>query len=131
MLDYANSISKYNILHCCGWSGDKNRVEIWKNYKAAAVNWAVYVEDMDLNVGRDFFNTNCVLGGFDNRKNGVLYSGTLDEIKSETIKLINTVGKKGNAFPDMVIGGTRKDTFLPSDIDLSHIKCVADTARNI
>ena len=85
MLDYANSISKYNILHCCGWSGDKNRVEIWKNYKAAAVNWAVYVEDMDLNVGRDFFNTNCVLGGFDNRKNGVLYSGTLDEIKSETI----------------------------------------------
>lgn len=47
VLDYANSISKYNILHCCGWSGDKNRVEVWKNYKAAAVNWAVYVEDMD------------------------------------------------------------------------------------
>ena len=41
------------------------------------------MEDMDLNAGRDFFNTNCVLGGFDNRKNGVLYSGTLDEIKSE------------------------------------------------
>lgn len=36
-----------------------------------------------------------MFGGFDNRKNGVLYSGTLDEIKSETIKLINTVGKKG------------------------------------
>ena len=72
VLDYANSISKYNILHCCGWSGDKNRVEVWKNYKAAAVNWAVYVEDMDLSVGRDFFNANCVLGGFDNRKNGVL-----------------------------------------------------------
>ena len=26
------------------------------------------MEDMDLNAGRDFFNTNCVLGGFDNRK---------------------------------------------------------------
>lgn len=49
---------------------------------------------MDLNAGRDFFNTNYVFGGFDNRKNGVLYSGTLDEIKSETIKLINMVGKK-------------------------------------
>lgn len=35
-----------------------------------------------------------MLGGFDNKKNGILYSGTLDEIKSETIKLINTVGKK-------------------------------------
>ena len=57
-----------------------------------------------------------MFGGFDNRKNGVLYSGTLDEIKSETIKLINTVGKKGT---------------LSNDIDLSHIKCVADTARNI
>lgn len=123
VLDYANSISKYNILHCCGWSGDKNRVEVWKNYKAAAVNWAVYVEDMDLNVGRDFFNTNCVLGGFDNRKNGVLYSGTLDEIKSETIKLINMVGKKGT------ISGA--DCTLSNDIDLLHIKCVADTARSI
>ena len=123
VLDYANSISKYNILHCCGWSGDKNRVEVWKNYKAAAVNLAVYVEDMDLNVGRDFFNTNCVLGGFDNRKNGILYSGTLDEIKSETIKLINTVGKKGT-----ILGA---DCTLSNDIDLSHIKCVADTARNI
>lgn len=37
-----------------------------------------------------------MLGGFDNRKNGVLYSGTLDEIKSETIKLINTVEKRYN-----------------------------------
>ena len=88
------TVSVNIIYFIAGWSkyGGKNRVEVWKNYKAAAVNF--YVEDMDLNVGRDFFNTNCVLGGFDNRKNGVLYSGTLDEIKSETIKLINTVGKK-------------------------------------
>lgn len=81
------------------------------------------MEDMDLNVGRDFFNANCVLGGFNNRKNGVLYSGTLDEIKSETIKLINMVGKKGT-----ILGA---DCTLSNDIDLSHIKCVADTARNI
>lgn len=71
------------------------------------------MEDMDLNAGRDFFNTNCVLGGFYNRKNGVLYSGTLDEIKSE---------KRYN------IGA---DCTLSNDIDLLHIKCVADTARSI
>lgn len=64
-----------------------------------------------------------MLGGFDNKKNGVLYSGTLDEIKSETIKLINTVGKKGT-----ILGA---DCTLSNGIDLSHIKCVADTARNI
>lgn len=54
-----------------------------------------------------------MFGGFDNRKNGVLYSGTLDEIKSE---------KRYN------IGA---DCTLSNDIDLLHIKCVADTARSI
>ena len=112
-----------NIIYFIAAVGAATKTEVWKNYRAAAVNWAVYVEDMDLNAGRDFFNTNCVLGGFDNRKNGVLYSGTLDEIKSETIKLINMVGKKGT-----ILGA---DCTLSNDIDLSHIKCVADTARNI
>lgn len=54
------------------------------------------------------------LVAFDNRKNGVLYSGTLVEIKSETIKLINTVGKKGT-----ILGAVGT---LSNDIDLSHIK---------
>ena len=54
-----------------------------------------------------------MFGGFDNRKNGVLYSGTLDEIKSEKRYKIGA------------------DCTLSNDIDLLHIKCVADTARNI
>ena len=48
VLDYANTLSAHNILHCCGWGGDKNRVEVWQDYEAAAINWAVYVEDLSL-----------------------------------------------------------------------------------
>ena len=123
VLDFANSISKYNILHCCGWNGDKNRVEVWKNYKAAAVNWAVYVEDMTLPAGKSFFNTNCVLGGFDNRKEGILYSGSTEEIKRETKRLIEQNGKVG-----FIIGA---DCTLSNDIDLERIKCVIDTALHM
>ncbi|MGN0164310.1 MAG: uroporphyrinogen decarboxylase family protein [Candidatus Ornithomonoglobus sp.] len=123
VLDHANSISKYNILHCCGWSGDKNRVEVWKAYKAAAVNWAIYVEAMDLCDGRSFFNTDCVLGGFDNRKNGVLYSGSYDEIREETKRLINAAGKRGT-----ILGA---DCTLPNDIDLDRIRLVVDTVRTL
>lgn len=118
VLDFANSISRYNILHCCGWSGDKNRVEVWKNYRAAAVNWAVYVENMTLPEGKNFFNTNCVLGGFDNRKEGILYSGTMEEIKRETKRLTEENGKTG-----FIIGA---DCTLSNDIDLDRIKCVID-----
>ncbi len=121
VLDFANSISRYNILHCCGWSGDRNRVEVWKNYRAAAVNWAVYVENMTLPEGKNFFNTNCVLGGFDNRKEGVLYSGTMEEIKRETKRLTEENGKTG-----FIIGA---DCTLSNDIDLERIKCVIDAVN--
>lgn len=123
VLDFANSVSKYNILHCCGWSGDKNRVEVWKNYKAAAVNWAIYVEGMDLNEGRTFFNTNCVLGGFDNRPDGILYSGTDEQIADETKRIISETGKCGT-----ILGA---DCTLPNSIDIEHIRRVVETAGSI
>lgn len=123
VLDYANSISKYNILHCCGWGGDKNRLEVWKDYHAAAVNWAVYVEEMSLPAGKEFFDTNCVLGGFDNRKEGILYSGEINDIKAETKRLIAENGKCG-----FIIGA---DCTLSNDIDLKRIHCVTDTVREI
>ncbi len=44
VLDYANTLGEFNILHCCGWAGDRNNIEVWQDYEAAAVNWAVYVE---------------------------------------------------------------------------------------
>lgn len=116
VLKYANSLSDNNILHCCGWAGDPNRVEVWKDYPAKAVNWAVYVENMTLAQGKEFFGGRCVLGGFDNRKEGVLYSGSREEIEKETERLLEEAGTRG-----VVIGA---DCTLPSDIDIERLKWV-------
>ena len=108
VLEYANTLSRNNILHCCGWAGDKNRIEVWQDYPSAAVNWAVYVEQMSLGEGKEFFGGRCVLGGFDNRKSGVLCSGSREEIEAETEKIVKEAGSTG-----VMIGA---DCALPSDI---------------
>lgn len=109
ILKYANTLSDNNILHCCGWAGDKNRIEVWQDYPSKAVNWAVYVEGLSLKDGIEFFGGRCVLGGFDNRKQGVLYSGTKEEVKAETKRLIKETGKTG-----VILGA---DCTVPADID--------------
>ena len=123
VLDYANTLSTHNILHCCGWGGDKNRVEVWQDYEAAAINWAVYVEDMDIPSGRQFFAGKPALGGFDNRKEGILYSGKEEEIRKFTRELIETCGKKG-----FLLGA---DCTIPSDLPVEHIHWVLETARSM
>ncbi|MCD8379846.1 MAG: hypothetical protein LUC95_05925 [Lachnospiraceae bacterium] len=119
VLEYANSLSDNNILHCCGWAGDANRIEVWQDYPARAVNWAVYVENMTLSEGKKFFGDRCVLGGFDNRKEGILYAGTPEQIEAETVRLINEAGTRG-----VVLGA---DCTLPSDIDHERLRIVRRT----
>ncbi len=119
VLEYANSLSDNNILHCCGWAGDANRIEVWQDYPAQAVNWAVYVENMTLSEGKKFFGDRCVLGGFDNRKEGILYSGTYEQIAAETVRLIEETGTRG-----IVLG---VDCTLPFDIDHERLRVVRRT----
>lgn len=72
VLEHANRFSENNVLHCCGWAGIPNHLEVWQDYPAKAINWACFIEDMDLTQGKAFFGGKCVLGGFDNRPCGVL-----------------------------------------------------------
>lgn len=118
VLEYANTLSENNILHCCGWAGDQNRIEVWQDYPARAVNWAVYVENMTLGEGKAFFGDRCVLGGFDNRKTGLLYSGTKEEIEQETERILKEAGTSG-----VVLGA---DCTLPQDIDLTRLRWVRE-----
>lgn len=120
VLEYANTLSDNNILHCCGWAGDKNRIEVWKDYPARAVNWAVYVENLSLKDGKNYFGGRCVLGGFDNRKTGVLYSGSKQAIKDETKRLLEETGTVG-----VILGG---DCTVPSDIDHERFSWVREAA---
>lgn len=118
VLQYANTLSDNNILHCCGWAGDANRIEVWQDYPSKAVNWAVYVENLSLKEGKEFFGGRCVLGGFDNRKEGLLYSGTKEEIWQEVEKILQGSGQVG-----VVLGA---DCTLPSDIDIERLKWVGE-----
>lgn len=125
VLDFANSISRYNVLHCCGWdadeSGTHNHLESWQHYPSGAVSWAAFVDHQDVNQIRELFGGRPAWGGFDNRVCGVLYQGTKEEVEAETRKLLHQGGKKG-----YMLG---PDCSMPTDIDVQRISWVVQAAR--
>lgn len=123
VLNHANQFSEYNILHCCGWAGDKNRLENWVDYPAKAINWAVFVEEVDLLTGKKLFGGKTVLGGYDNRKSGVLYSGTKAEVVAFTKALVEKVGTTG-----IILGA---DCTLPGDVEKERIRWVLDAVQEM
>lgn len=121
VLEHANRYSENNILHCCGWAGLPNNLELWQNYPAKAVNWACFIENVDLTEGKKFFGDRCVLGGFDNRATSLIVNGTEEEIKAYTKELIEKSGKTG-----VMIGA---DCTLPATIDVKRIGWVVEAAK--
>ena len=123
VLNRANELSDYNILHMCGWAGDRNRLEVWRDYPVKTVNWAIYVEDVSLEQGREYFGKKSVLGGFKNTRPAPLFYGTRDEVRTFTHELIKSFGKIG-----LLIGG---DCTIPAEVPPERIKWVVDAAREI
>ena len=123
VLEHANRFSETNVLHCCGWAGIPNHLEVWQDYPAKAVNWACFVENMNLVEGMKFFGGRCVLGGFDNRPQGVLYSGTREEVEAETARLIQRAGKTG-----VILGA---DCTLPATVDVNRFSWVVEAANRL
>ncbi len=121
VLEYAKQIGAVSVLHCCGWAGIPNNLEVWQDYPADAINWACYVEDMDLTAGQQFFGGKCVLGGFDNRSQGVLYSGTKEQVLAETRRLAEKAGTRG-----VMLGA---DCTLPATIDIARFGWVVEAAE--
>jgi len=122
VLESAVRESKYNIAHLCAWAGFKNRLEVWRDYPAIAFNWSVFIEEMSMVEGRDFFEGKTVIGGFDNRKSGVLFGGTEAEIKEYTKNLIQEFGTKEG----IILGA---DCTLSQDIDYKNIRYVIEAAK--
>ena len=118
VLEHANRFSGYNVLHCCGWAGIPNNLEVWRDYPAAAINWACFIENMGLSEGKEFFGGKCVLGGFDNRATGLMYNGTREEIQEFTRELVQRSGSTG-----VMLGA---DCTLPATVDVNHIQWVVD-----
>ena len=124
VLSHANKFSPYNILHCCGWAGIPNRLENWQDYPAKVINWAVFIEEMDLVRGRAFFGGKTVLGGCDNRKTGVLYTGSKAEVQSFVRKLVFSSDQDTG----YMIGA---DCTLPADIDKKRIQWVIEAVNSL
>ena len=124
VLSHANKFSPYNILHCCGWAGIPNRLENWQDYPAKVINWAVFIEEMDLVRGRAFFGGKTVLGGCDNRKTGVLYTGSKAEVQSFVRKLVSSFDQDTGY---MICA----DCTLPADIDKKRIQGVIEAVNSL
>jgi uroporphyrinogen decarboxylase len=123
VLDAANSVSKNNILHVCGYEGVKNRLDFWRDYKATAYNWAVNVEGVSLAEGKKLFGNKAVIGGFANTSGSLIHKGSKEKIQQFVRDLIQSAGKTG-----VVIGA---DCTVPSDIDLTHLTWVREAAENL
>ncbi|MDO5143524.1 MAG: uroporphyrinogen decarboxylase family protein [bacterium] len=121
VLEHANRFSDTNVLHCCGWAGIPNHMEVWQDYPARVVNWACHIERMDLPAGKRFFGARCILGGFDNRIQGVLYAGTREEVEAETRRLIAMTGGQG-----VILGA---DCTLPATVDVQRFQWVVETTE--
>ena len=120
VLEAANAADGVNILHICGYEGARNDVHLFTDYPAQVINWAVGPEGISLAEGRKLFGGRTVLGGFENGKNGLLYTGDKAAIQAETKRIIAETGTTG-----LVIGA---DCTIPSDIDEERIEWVREAA---
>ncbi len=120
VLSEANRHSDVNIAHLCGWAGDANNMDIWKNYPSRAVNWATCIENIDLCAGRDLFPGKAIIGGFDNRKNSLICTGKKEDIQAFARRLIADFGTTG-----LLIGA---DCTLPATIDPERVRWVVEAA---
>ena len=95
VLEVANAANDCNMIHICGYAGRKNDLTTFKDYPVKAVNWATVVEGIPLEEGRKIFGNRAVAGGFANTTDGVLYSGTEEQIKAETKRILSAAGSRG------------------------------------
>lgn len=123
VFDLAQYYSDYNIAHLCAWAGDKNQLDFWRNVSTKCVNWAVSIEEMNLVEGRRFFGGKTCLGGFDNRPQGILASGTKEEIQTYTKQLIRDFGTRG-----LILGA---DCTIPATIDYERIRWVVEASEEM
>ena len=117
VLDAANRVSELTIAHFCGWDEWKNRLADWRSYPARAVNWAIYVDGMDLPRGRAYFGNKAVFGGFDNRCGhikGVLSADDKRVVMEETKRIVGDYREATGSTDGLLIGA---DCSLPSTFD--------------
>ena len=120
VLNAANSVSDYNILHICGYEGARNDLSTYKDYEVKVINWAAVVENVPLSQGKELFGGRAVIGGFANTKEGILYKGSREEIEKYTKNLLDESGTTG-----IIIGA---DCTIPEDTPFERLEWVRQAA---
>lgn len=120
VLNAANAVSDYNLLHICGYEGARNDLTTYVDYDVKVINWAVVEEKVSLKAGKDLFGGRAVIGGFANTTEGLLYKGTKEEIEAYTENLLEEAGTTG-----IILGA---DCTIPSDTPLERLQWVRKKA---
>ncbi len=118
VLAAANELSKFNMLHICGYHGKANNLELFKDYDVPVFNWAVHAEGVGLAEGKKLFGGKPVCGGFAQAE--TIYTGTREEVTAEVAKYLDEVGQVG-----VMLGA---DCTVPTDIDDERLEWVRQAA---
>ena len=108
-----------SFLHICGFGGLINNLELFREYDASVINWAVHAEGVSLKEGKTFFGGKPVMGGF--AQDEIIYRGTEEEVKTEVKRILAEAGQTG-----VMIGA---DCTVPEDIDERRFGWARDAAR--
>lgn len=122
VLQRANELSPYNILHICGYAHHVNDLALYQGYEAAIYNWAVHTEGVSIPEGRHLFPGKCILGGFDNNPGTLIDQGSQQELSTYVEELIKENGWRG-----FIIGA---DCSIPNDIDDRQVRHISDASHD-
>lgn len=118
VLRAAKEAGGVNILHICGYEGGRNRLELFSDYPAEAVNWAVHVEGVGLGAGKSLFPGKAVIGGFANGPGSLLHRGSKEAVQAFARGLAAGTDGRG------IIAGA--DCTVPPDIDMERFAWVRE-----
>lgn len=121
ILESANSVSPYNILHMCSWAGNPNHLSYWQDYPTRVKNWGIGIEQISLKDGRSLFEGSILMGGMDNRKTHPLYKGGKEEIQGAVRAVLDEMQNT-----PFILSA---DCTVPPDIDQQHIRWVMEALK--
>lgn len=112
---------KRNMIHICGYYGYTNDLTWYQDYPVQMFNWAVYSENVSLKEGKDIFDGRPVLGGFDNRPNALLSTGSDEDVRWEVIRILDETGTAGV--------GIGADCTIGEDVPVSRLELIRRTCE--
>jgi uroporphyrinogen decarboxylase len=124
VLEAVRSAGGRSILHICGYSGVRNRLEDFASYPTDAVSYARTVEGAGFPEARAIFPGKALIAGFPNTPGSVIHKGTRDEVAAYADGLV----KEAAGLNGIVIGA---DCTVPSDIELERLGWVRDAVNKL